>query len=114
MHETPRDFFRYTRFGLESLLAQNGFQVAATEQRGGFWSVIIQLASDHGYPAGRKYRLLSALGDRLWGCLQWAAAGLDRGREDPNYALGWTLKAFKKQPGREGDPKRRGRKKQQT
>lgn len=95
VHEAPRDFLRFTGYGLDSLLAAQGFRVAASIQRGGFWSVMVQLASDRWYPAGRGSRLLSAVSDRLWGALQWAARRLDGDDPGGNYALGWTVKAVK-------------------
>ncbi len=43
-HETPQDFFRYTRFGLAQLLERAGFHVVLLEPRGGyFWQLGWQL-----------------------------------------------------------------------
>ncbi len=106
LHEQPRDFLRYTRFGLESLLMENGLEVVATIKRGGFWSVMVQLASDRYYPVGRKCRAFTALSDRLWGLLQWAAWKCDQKSNDDNYALGWTVKAVK--PGKGTGEKGKG------
>jgi SAM-dependent methyltransferase len=99
VHERPRDFFRFTRYGLESLLAAGGLEVTASVQRGGFWSVMVQLASDHWHPRGRRGRLAAAVADRLWAPPQWAAGKLDKWRTDPDYSLGWTVKAVKRPGG---------------
>ena len=37
LHEVPRDFFRYTRFGLEYLFTQNGFEIIEIVPLSGFW-----------------------------------------------------------------------------
>jgi SAM-dependent methyltransferase len=108
VHEAPRDFHRFTNYGLNSLLAAGRFEVTASIQRGGFWSVMVQLASDRWYHAGRGSRLLSAVSDRLWGALQWAARRLDGDNPRGNYALGWTVKAVKPGKGTEERGKGKG------
>lgn len=35
LHEVPNDFFRFTRYGLESLLSENGLRVIQIEESGG-------------------------------------------------------------------------------
>jgi SAM-dependent methyltransferase len=37
IHEAPRDFYRFTPFGLEYLLRSNGFVGVIVEPLGGFW-----------------------------------------------------------------------------
>lgn len=37
MHAAPRDFFRYTEFGMATLLKEHGFEVSETRRLGGFW-----------------------------------------------------------------------------
>lgn len=37
LHEAPRDFFRYSRFGLVHLLEKNGFEVLECKALAGFW-----------------------------------------------------------------------------
>ncbi len=43
LHEEPHDFFRYTRFGLESLFSEAGFTVVEYSQRGGFFTTVLQM-----------------------------------------------------------------------
>lgn len=52
-HEAPYDFFRYTRFGLEHLLAGAGFRDVAVEARNDSFSTIAQLLRNAGAIMGR-------------------------------------------------------------
>ena len=38
LHEEPRDFYRYTRYGLEYLFNEAGFQIIRLEALSGFWT----------------------------------------------------------------------------
>ncbi len=38
IHEEPHDYFRFTRYGLERMLLQAGFQKIEIHATGGFWS----------------------------------------------------------------------------
>ncbi|MFZ5929492.1 MAG: class I SAM-dependent methyltransferase [Acidobacteriota bacterium] len=40
VHQAPHDYYRYTRFGLEYLLAQAGFRIEEIRQAGGLFLVI--------------------------------------------------------------------------
>jgi len=37
LHEEPRDFFRYTKYGLEYLFEKNGFEIIEIKALSGFW-----------------------------------------------------------------------------
>ena len=39
VHEAPVDYYRYTRYGLERLLRDAGFEEIAVTPNGGFWSM---------------------------------------------------------------------------
>lgn len=41
-HEEPNDFYRYTRYGLEYLLTDAGFEIEEMIQQGGAWTVVGQ------------------------------------------------------------------------
>lgn len=39
VHEAPRDYYRFTRHGLEYLFAKAGFERIEVEENGGFWAM---------------------------------------------------------------------------
>ena len=43
LHEAPRDFFRYTRYGLKYLFEKTGFEVVELNALSGFWVTFGQL-----------------------------------------------------------------------
>jgi SAM-dependent methyltransferase len=42
VHEAPYDYFRYTSFGLRSLLTRSGFDIVSVQPRGGFFMMLAQ------------------------------------------------------------------------
>jgi len=40
-HEEPRDFYRFTEYGLRNLLDRHGFEVIAVWERGHWWAVVL-------------------------------------------------------------------------
>jgi glycosyltransferase involved in cell wall biosynthesis/2-polyprenyl-3-methyl-5-hydroxy-6-metoxy-1,4-benzoquinol methylase len=74
VHEEPRDFYRYSPFGLRYLLEKAGFEVEAITPVGGQWSTLALMA---GY-AMRQTGMPGAEG--LADGLQQAAVELDRTR----------------------------------
>jgi ubiquinone/menaquinone biosynthesis C-methylase UbiE len=42
LHEEPRDFFRYTRYGLRFLFEKNGFEIVELYPLSGFWATFGQ------------------------------------------------------------------------
>lgn len=49
LHDEPRDFYRYTKFGLEYLFKQAGFEIDRLEPIGTFWTVAATMASYHAF-----------------------------------------------------------------
>lgn len=49
LHDEPRDFYRYTRHGLEYLFQQAGFEIDRIEPVGTFWTVAATMASYHAF-----------------------------------------------------------------
>jgi SAM-dependent methyltransferase len=43
LHECPRDFYRYTKYGLQYLFVNNGFEIVELRSLGGFWVSFGQL-----------------------------------------------------------------------
>lgn len=63
VHSEPFDFYRFTRYALQSLSEANGLSVMAIQPRGGFWAVIGQkLCSYLALAVGRLGRQAQASG----------------------------------------------------
>jgi SAM-dependent methyltransferase len=43
VHEAPRDFFRYSKYGLEYLFKKSGFEIVEIDALSGFWVTFGQL-----------------------------------------------------------------------
>jgi 2-polyprenyl-3-methyl-5-hydroxy-6-metoxy-1,4-benzoquinol methylase len=43
LHEEPFDFFRYSKYGLKSMIEKNGFEILELKANGGKWAAIIQM-----------------------------------------------------------------------
>ena len=77
IHDEPRDFFRYTPYGLRFLLESAGFEIIEIRHVGGFWSTFGQLLAyvietyDRG-PIRRLHVLpvLGAAAQRLGGAIE--------------------------------------------
>jgi ubiquinone/menaquinone biosynthesis C-methylase UbiE len=67
LHEEPRDFFRYSPYGLRYLLEDAGFTAAEVTPLSGQWSTLSLLAS---------YALRASPARRLGSALAFAARGL--------------------------------------
>jgi SAM-dependent methyltransferase len=61
-HEEPYDFFRFTKFGLQYLLDEAGFEVVAMRANGGKWALVGQMLLNSWRSSfemrGRRRRLL--------------------------------------------------------
>lgn len=42
LHEEPRDFYRYTKYGLDYLFQKNGFEIIQLKAMTGFWVTFLQ------------------------------------------------------------------------
>lgn len=79
LHEEPRDFFRYTRYGLEHLIGSAGLQVQEVKPIGGFIALFAFIATLHAAPL------------RVWpigAVWQWACWRLDAFFPRPKDCLG--------------------------
>jgi SAM-dependent methyltransferase len=91
-HSAPHDYFRYTRYGLEHLLGQAGFQPEQLLPLGGPAS-LIAITIDNNVPALTKPVVRQLVGHPLWRL----AARLDRrtfrgNLHGPNpEAVGWLV-----------------------
>jgi SAM-dependent methyltransferase len=97
-HMQPWDFHRFTRFALERLMAEGGFEIESLEARGGFFTLaaylVARVPDELVRNGGRLARLLKPLA-RL-GCTYLLAPlllsldGLDRNR---HFTLGYVCVA---------------------
>jgi SAM-dependent methyltransferase len=87
-HETPYDFFRYTRFGLEHLLRAAGLEVVEIREQGGVWATIGQLTALELFHLGDRGQRFVPLLNRLIVRLEERG-----GREE--QALNWLVLARK-------------------
>ena len=85
LHEEPRDFFRYSKYGLQYLFEKSGFEILELRAMGGFWVTAGQLFVYYLYRFNRGplrwIPIIPALGlviqgvsyalDRLHRCEQW-------------------------------------------
>ena len=97
LHEEPRDFFRYSPFGLEALLRHAGFDAVSVTPIGGQWSTLALLMSY----ALRDSRLRSTradVGRRLAGTLQECARRIER-RQAKTW-MSWNHLAVGRRPER--------------
>jgi SAM-dependent methyltransferase len=46
LHQTPHDFYRYTRYGLEHLLLASGFRIVELQPTGGYFQLLSKLSID--------------------------------------------------------------------
>jgi len=61
LHEEPYDFYRYTKYGLESMLVKNGFELIKIKANGGKWAAIVQLYLNAVYAGFHKKKFLNRL-----------------------------------------------------
>jgi SAM-dependent methyltransferase len=66
IHDQPRDFYRYSPYGLRHVLERGGWEVVEVTQLGGFWSTFGQLfayvLATYGRGPIRHLRILPLLG----------------------------------------------------
>ena len=78
LHEEPRDFFRYSRFGLEYLFRKTGFEVLELQALSGFWVTFGQLLVYNLYRYNRGPLRWLRVVDALGLAVQGASYALDR------------------------------------
>lgn len=78
IHEAPRDFYRYTKFGLEYLFRKAGFQILEIRALSGFWVTFGQLLVYNLYRLNRGPLRWLRIIDGIGLLLQGVAFVLDR------------------------------------
>lgn len=103
LHYEPRDYWRFTRYGINYLLDKHNFRLVKTERVGGFLSLIGQESVDFIWSAlkGIFSFLGQALAERIASglcvgpSLLFYVLGKALDRMDSRYALGWVVLARK-------------------
>ncbi|HEX8684538.1 MAG TPA: class I SAM-dependent methyltransferase [Ardenticatenaceae bacterium] len=94
LHEQPYDYYRYTRYGLESLLNDANLSVVSCREQGGAWAVVGQVVNNHLWRhAPPKYSPRWWLGRLSTGLVNLVAARLDAAFFDPEETLNYVLLA---------------------
>ena len=57
LHEEPRDFYRYTKYGLTYLFEKNGFKIIELIALSGFWITFAQAVTQYLWTLRRKKKL---------------------------------------------------------
>jgi SAM-dependent methyltransferase len=102
IHEPPRDFFRYSPFGLRHLLERGGFEVVELHPLAGAWTTFsLELSY-----ALRRYRkgLARPVVDGVTRLAQWAAGRWDRVDFQPRFS--WSHVAIARKPNGENPVRR--------
>lgn len=86
LHEQPRDFFRYTSFGLKHLFEANGFEIVEIRPLSGFWVTVGQLFVYYLYRFNRGPMRLVPVIPLIGLLVQALSLGLDR----LDRATDWT------------------------
>lgn len=104
VHEAPRDFYRYTRYGLDHLFRSAGFEVVEITALSGFW-ITFGAALAHYAQRFRRGPLARPV-DGFVALLNLLAARLDRGRlRDERFT--WMYVVVARAPAPDA-PERRG------
>jgi SAM-dependent methyltransferase len=95
LHEEPRDFYRFSRYGLEYLFEKVGFRIVELKALSGFWGTFGQLFVYNLYRVNRGplrwFRIIDAAGV----VIQGISYVLDRVDKTEQWTCGYVLVAMK-------------------
>ncbi|TFZ04205.1 class I SAM-dependent methyltransferase [Ramlibacter rhizophilus] len=95
VHESPWDYFRYTRFGLDYLLRKAGFEDVCVEETTGFWEMWVLKLNYQSLRLIKGPRLLRKLIRAILVPLWWVSqttAGIVSSRwASPNETAGYVV-----------------------
>lgn len=86
LHEVPHDFWRFTKYGLQELMDQHGFEIVEICTCGGAWALAGQIINSHLAETGRGSKL-------LFRCLNEFFSRMDRWLPDRDETIGWMCVA---------------------
>ncbi|MCF8078550.1 MAG: class I SAM-dependent methyltransferase [Desulfobacterales bacterium] len=99
VHEAPYDYFRYTEFGLEYMLAKSGFVKIKVTPSSGFWSTMALKVNYQSlrYVGGVRplHFFLRVAAIPFWFSGQYIAYWLDKIDYNRNETAGYTVVAHK-------------------
>lgn len=99
LHEEPNDFWRYTRFGLQSMFEGEGFKTVECEQVGGFFASSAKMRMRYLVDRFNLYNFVGARGVsyifRMWGGIAIWLDALDTSVANRKHTIGWVC-VFKK------------------
>jgi SAM-dependent methyltransferase len=84
LHAEPRDFFRYSAFGLRHVVERAGLEVVELDSLGGFWTTTGEFAVYNLIKI--RHRFLRPLAPLLTRPILWAAERLERLSPRPRWA----------------------------
>lgn len=96
LHEEPRDYFRFTKYGLEEIFSNAGFKIVLIDQRGGFWSAKMQVQIRYAIDLFHlnKISLLRWIFQPfIWlnGMTAVLIDFFDKSRANKKHAIGWLI-----------------------
>lgn len=86
LHEEPRDYFRFTRFGLAQLAEQAGLEVLEIKPLGNFWTTFMQELAYWIQDRPRGRFAIPGLRRLILESVQWAGLRLSSLRDDGRYS----------------------------
>ena len=94
LHEEPHDYFRYTRYGLESLFAEAGFTIVSITRVGGYYSTLAQMKIRFLLDKYHLHErpLLGRIASKLfsaYGQYMIAKDTKDESKANQKHAIGW-------------------------
>lgn len=98
VHEEPHDYYRYTRFGLQHLVDQAGFEQVVVTANTGFWLTWVLKLTYH--VSARTPRLLRPVWWPWWYAGQRLAPMLDAIDPDESETASYTVTATRSRPSR--------------
>lgn len=94
LHEEPRDFYRYTKYGLKYLFEKNGFEVVELKALSGFWVTFGQELVYYLWRF-RHGRVRSKIISLIGGVIQALAYILDKADKAENFTWMYLVVARK-------------------
>jgi SAM-dependent methyltransferase len=96
LHEEPRDFFRYTRYGLQVLAQRYDLEIVYIQERGGGVLALAQLGNVLLHERFGRHSLLRFFLKLILSPILSFFKLLDKMLYDPKFTLGYVMVAYKR------------------